>query len=257
MKILNLVLYSDTQDLYEHMKSILDVFYKSYHQNVHTIFYKYSPYIAEEYILDDNILHVKGDESFVPGILQKTLKVFDYIVKSNYYNQFDYIIRSNISTVIDFDLLIRELQKNPVKIYAGGLIHNLQWANPCCGIRDSTHFGTSFANGTSIMFSKEGSKCLVDNQHLIDKSIIDDVAIGIFMKKHVPESYPPKAIGNNAFKTMNTTYLNNEDIPELKNMILSNNNIFYRNRWGDRARKIDIYHMQLITMFIQERNKGI
>jgi hypothetical protein len=44
--------------------------------------------------------------------------------------------------------------------YAGGLIHNLQWANPHCGIHDRTHFGTLFANETFITFSKEGLKYL-------------------------------------------------------------------------------------------------
>ena len=252
MKILNLVLYSDTQNVYIEMKNILDTFYKTYHPNVETIFYKYSSDI-ENISLVDNILHIKGNESFVPGILQKTLKVFEYVVQSDSYNKYDYIVRSNISTVIDFDLFVKELEKNPVKMYAGGLIHNLQWANPHCGIHDRTHFGTLFANGTSITFSKEGLKYLIENQHLIDQSIIDDVAIGIFIKEHVPESYPPNVIGNNAFKTMNTTYLKNDEVKELNNILSIENNIFYRNRWGTRDRRIDIYHMKLITQFIQGR----
>ena len=250
MRILNLVLYSQTQNCYEHMKSIIDHYYKQNGNNIRTIFYKYSN-IESDFLLNDNILHIKGQESFVPGILNKTIKAFEFILQTGIVEEYDYIIRSNISTIINFDLLIKDLENTPLQYYGGGLIHTLKWKDKNAGIVDDQYFGTAFANGTSIMMTKDALEYLINNKELINHNIVDDVAIGIFFMEHKSDCYPPQEIGSYKFKTMNKNYNSTEDIQELKNIVKSNSVIFYRNRWGDRDRMIDIFHMKMITTFLQ------
>ena len=66
--------------------------YYSKFSNVKTIYYKFNEDLINEYDLKDDILIIQGKESFIPGILDKTIKAFQYIV-DNY--TFDYVIRSN------------------------------------------------------------------------------------------------------------------------------------------------------------------
>lgn len=250
MKILNLVLYCDKYEYCRHMKDILAPYYKRSSDNIITIFYQYSSNIDSEFVKEGDMLLIKGEESFVPGILNKTLKTFEYIIQTGLIDDVDYIIRSNVSTVINFDLLMKELKETPLRYYGGGLIHTLRWKDASAGIIDDRYNNTTFANGTSIMMTKNAFHFLMDNKNLIKKNIVDDVAIGIFFKENRPLYYPPQEIGIRKFKTMDTDYNNIEGINELKKIVQSNKYIFYRNRWGNRDRMVDISHMKLITNFI-------
>lgn len=258
MKILNLVLYSETQECYGDMMNVLSSFYNKNSSGssgssdtVRTIYYKYSPTIGSDYVMKDDVLHIKGNESFVPGILNKTLKAFQFVLRTGLIDDFDYIIRSNISTVINFDLLVKELHENPLVYYGGGLIHTLRWRDPNAGIKDDQYCGTSFANGTSIMMTKEALRYLIDNKDLIKKDIVDDVAIGIFFKENQPKYYPPQEVGWKKYLTMDLNYNTIEGKNKLKTIVDSKNFIFYRNRWGQRDRMVDVSHMKLLTHMLQ------
>lgn len=257
MRILNLVLYSETQECYGEMKNILSSFYNKNSSGsdgsdtVRTIYYKYSPTIGSDYVMKDDVLRIKGNESFVPGILNKTLKAFEFVLQTGIMDDFDYIIRSNISTVINFDLLINELRETPLIYYGGGLIHTLRWRDPNAGIKDDEYNGTSFANGTSIMMTKEALRYLIDNKDLIKKDIVDDVAIGIFFKENQPAYYPPQEVGWKKYLTMDLNYNTIEGENKLKTIVDGKQFIFYRNRWGQRDRMVDVSHMKLLTHMLQ------
>ena len=68
--ILHLVLYSD-EDYYNKMYEITRKYYKKFN-NVKTIYYKFSSSIEDNYKLEDDILLIKGNESYIPGVLDKT-----------------------------------------------------------------------------------------------------------------------------------------------------------------------------------------
>lgn len=117
MKILNLVLYSNNH-YFDAMKDLTSTYYKKF-QKVKTLYYKYTPSLQQDILLDEDVLHIKGNESLIPGILLKTLKAFEFAFNMN--EEFDYIIRTNISTVVNFDLLINSL--NPSLYYGGALCY--------------------------------------------------------------------------------------------------------------------------------------
>jgi DNA-binding ferritin-like protein (Dps family) len=240
VKILNLVLYSDNEH-YNNMYCILSNYYKKFN-NVKTYFYKFNNTIENDFELIDDILNIKGTESMVPGVLDKTLKTFKYFEKE--YENYDYVIRSSISTIVDFILLSIELEKNPIEYY--GSSHNicLQWLDYIGGIVDNKYFNTFFASGTNIILSKKGYKLLLDNVNLIDKTIIDDVAIGVLFKNiniHHTNIAPNKFIF--------VPVLN--DINNFNNLI-DKEYIVYRNR-NDVDRNIDVKQMKIITDLLSEK----
>jgi hypothetical protein len=176
-KILHLVLYSGE---YKQMYDATRGFYAA--QNIPTYYYSFSPNISSEYLLQDDQLLIRGTESYLPGILDKTLKALRYFP----LDQYQYIIRSNASTVIDFEPLLDELSRNPVD-YAGSFAHELQWLDTGNGITDRTYWGTRYASGTCIILSRDAATKLLN--HTLDHKVIDDVAIGVAMKQL---GYSPK-----------------------------------------------------------------
>jgi hypothetical protein len=162
MKILHLVLYSK-EEYYDKMKELTSNFYKLYNKNVDTYYYYFDENIKDNYELIENNLKIKGKESWIPGILDKTIKAFKYF--ENKLDNYDYIIRSNISTIIDFNKLLVYLDNSI--IYSSGLVND--W------------YGTKYASGTNIILNKEGTNYLIDNKLKLDMTIIDDVSIGLLM----------------------------------------------------------------------------
>jgi len=202
-KILHLVLFSHDNGAYDMMYQLTRKFYKSF-PNVTTYYYCFNPNIKDVSVHDD-ILYIKGDEGYIPNILDKTIKAFEYF---NTKIDYDYIVRSNISTVIDFNLLTEKIEKD--KPSYGGPYSTLNWLDPNGGIVDKTYFGLKFVTGTSIILSKKLIKKILENKHKINYNIIDDVAIGLLIRDHIP--------------TPITMY--NNDFTEKYN----ENAIFYRNK---------------------------
>jgi hypothetical protein len=250
-KILNLVLYSNSSlehnEGYEIMQEILSKYYKTFEPVVQTIFFKYSD-ISTDYHLENNILHIKGIESLVPGVLEKTLKAFTYVKDW----EFDYIIRSNISTIINFNNLLSELAQNPIQFYGGGKLMNLQWTGG--GITDSTWYGTDFVCGTSIILTKEAIQLITEKQHMIDKTIVDDLAIAIFMRQYKSE-IKPQQFNQALYKTTPCFFTNQGfDMHSMIEFVKSNPDaILYRNRCYN-CRKVDQIQMKIIVDILLENN---
>ncbi len=224
--ILHLVLYSNTLE-YENMYLLTSAYYKKFN-NVITIYYTFSPKYNIITLIDD-ILYIPGNETYLPGILDKTIKAFLYI-DSHY--QYDYIVRSNISTIINFNLLINKLNKINIE-YGGGIINKLKKLDKFNGINNTTYFGTKYISGTTIIFSNKMIKKILLNKDKINYNIIDDASIGIFIKEEFPDIVPIE---------INDFLFIEEDIQDI-NLYLDNI-IFYRNRCIDRKKDID--HMKII-----------
>jgi len=231
IKIIHLVLYSDDK-YYNQMYNITSKYYKKF-TNVKTIYYKF--YDKTELI--DNILTIKGYESYIPGILDKTIKAFDYI--KDY--EFDYIVRSNISTIINFELLINNLNNNID--YAGGvnLYINDSYRDIYNGIIDDRYKNTYYGSGTSIILSKKIFTHILTNKQYIDYNVIDDVSIGFLIKKILPDII---------LYNFSDKFLSFNDI-NIKNNIVTNEIIFYRNR--NITRDIDIENMSYIIKILNNK----
>lgn len=251
LTFLNIIIYSDNNNpdaMYSHMYKIHNQHYNNYKDDkdikIDTYYIKLSEDIDSKYKLQDNVLYVKGKECWTPGILEKTLRAFEYFKTE----QYDYIIRGNINTLIDIKLLAKELLDNPITFYGGGHKRQLAWLGG--GITDDTWFGTEYIEGMSIIFSPDAIDFILSKEHLIRKDIIDDVAIGIFMREHVPDL----KIQEFASRYTNVpAFVSNQNFneEELVNYVRQNKFIFYRNKCC-QYRFIDIIQMDVIHKLLKE-----
>ena len=194
---------------------------------------------------DGNVLYIKGEETFTPGILDKTIKAIEYCVGK--YN-FNYLVRSNISSVIDFNKIpFYKIPQDKIG-YGSTKILKLNWLDQKSGIHDKSYFKTKFASGTNIILNKLGVKYLLDNKKNIDMTIIDDVSIGIIMKKITTpivicnESILTDAISKS--KTCSTFAVNK----------IHKNGSVFRNK--SKSRKWDVTRMKkIVNMVIKNKNE--
>jgi hypothetical protein len=243
IKILNLVLYSsDNGGAYDKMKTTTENFYKKF-ANVKTVYYRYAPDLDKDIELRDNVLYVKGDESYIPGILQKTLETFEFF--RNDLDKYDYVVRSNVSTIIRFDILSDDLKKNPVDYGCA-----VCWGADKVEGHEKLDHNYVFSSGTSIILSSKTVKHIINNKDQIDKTIIDDVSIGKFISEKMPElKMKPvlRSVENNGFNFV-PNYNSDED--KLHDLIKNNKIIFFRNNNDDR--ELDAKQMGIIADFLMK-----
>jgi len=229
------------------MKNIQEKYYSIFEPNIKTYYIKYSKNINnEEYILENNILHINGIESIIPGTLDKTIKALEFFKNIKY----DYLIRSNISTIINFNNLVNELQKNPINFYGGGKIINLQWLGN--GITDVKLFDTLFASGTSIILTNNAVAFIVNNKHLLKYDIVDDVSIAIFMKEYKTDIIHQEV--NKKFFVNTPSFLDQFENPlcNIKSHYENRNIIFFRNK-NNSNREIDLIQMNILISLLLEK----
>lgn len=241
-KILNLVLFSHG-DVYDQMKDLSNEFYKKDNDFVDTIYYTYHPDIQQEYSLEisNHMLYIRGTESYIPGILRKTIKAFEFVptLENLKGETYDYIVRTNISTLVDFDKLEQKLKEDKVD-YASGLVieHDKDWLDPDNGIDDERYAGIPYPSGTSMIFSRKLFNEMYTKFALIDEEVIDDVSIGKLVKLTLPQ-YELTDYSDTFFDGNIINVTGNEDI------------IFYRNK--SNSRNQDLVNMKKINdIFIND-----
>ena len=244
-KIINLILYSldesnnDCEEVtkdgkinctnkFAEMKDILIEHNK--HHNIDHYFYCYKKDMDEDHMITDNMIYIKGNESFIPGILDKTLKALEVI----YNKEYDYIIRSNISTVINYDELYKYLEAGKID-YGGPLYYISNYIDLDAGMteeKNKKYKNCHFVSGCCVVFSKIAIKILIDNQGLINSyGLIDDVAIGIYLHLNHADNVRRQKIGNDSYSFNNKVFK-----PDV---------IMYRNKSDDRSK--DVVNMKMIT----------
>jgi len=235
IRILHLVLYSQN-DAYDKMHDVTSELYKNI-KNMDTYYYCFSPNIQKEYDLSGDILFIKGEETFLPGILDKTLKAFEYF--KDELPKYTYVVRSNISTVIDFVKLKKELVKEEIN-YGGGALITLTSLSASYGVMtDPNWAGTLYSSGTAIVFSSKTIQKMLTQMDSVPREVIDDVALGIYIREKEPE-IKVKDIGK--WHMVPDISKTNDSIDE---MIETNDIIFYRNNNGNRD--LDAQQMKQIA----------
>jgi hypothetical protein len=132
-----------------------------------------------EFDRDAMTIYVKGNETYIPGILNKTVEAIRAIGL-----EYDFVWRTNLSSVLDFDGLLRYCRGlNPLPkeglrcvFYAGytGLADVATNKDIDSNIR--------FASGSGFLLSREAVQYLIDNEALLRRDLIDDVAIGALLE---------------------------------------------------------------------------
>ena len=233
---INLVLFSNDNE-YDNMYDITKKYYSKF-SNVKTIYYQFNEQLIDEYELKDDILFIRGSETYIPGILKKTFSAFQYIDK---HYDFDYVVRSNISTIVDFDLLTDYLQDTHIQ-YGGGFKNSITAG-------DNTHPDLEnliYASGTSILFAKTILKEFLNKKQHVRYDLIDDVSIGLLIRDHLPH-IEPHYIPENRFIFISD---NNGVSSKIVDSIRDKSYIFYRNRQADR--KTDVKQMKIIIEYLSK-----
>jgi hypothetical protein len=160
MKVLMLVISSQTQPVYRHHKAIWETYMKS-HPDIECYFIEFNPSILSP-LLTSNTLFLRGRETY-QGILDKTFRALDYFTRRKHY---DYVIRTNLSSVWIFPKLMRFLETAPrTGLYGGSIGNNQPWP---------------YISGAGITFSWDIVQTLLQNRHLAyANNFIDDVDIGL------------------------------------------------------------------------------
>lgn len=185
--ILLLRIYSENQDKYVKMKSIHDKYTTNRicPDNIDVFYVLSDNTINEDIKLEGNIVKVKGNEGIL-NILGKTIKALEFLCK---YKDYDYIVRSNISTFIHYKKLVEYIDTLPTtNVYTSGIISLIKWKHKSYGVLDK-HKNTFSGSGTGIIMSADVLRDLLSNKEKLDYSVVDDVAIGVYMSEYNTKAY--------------------------------------------------------------------
>jgi hypothetical protein len=210
--------------------------------NIDYYFFTFDEMISDDYQLIDDILYIKGVEGYM-NILDKTIKALHYFINIH-YKKYDYIIRTNISSVFNYTLLHKYIDRLPkTNIYIGGLHFRLDWIDEKFNITEETIqkynlHKLSFFQGTCIILSNDVACFLLKESNKLIYEIIDDVAIGLFIKTYLPSAY--------------LTYINmpTRTIISSENKSYDVNSILYRHKTFDDS--LDIEYITKTYKFVND-----
>lgn len=161
-RIIFLILANDTEH-YLPMQTEWRKYMKS-HQYINCYFIKYHNNENEQEIFcNEDTIYVKGEESLIPGCLDKTLKSIEFLLNNKY--EFDYILRTNLSSVWNlhkfYDLV-------DTIGYHAAAVNDIARNKP-------------FLSGAGLLLSRNTCKLIINNKDEIDYKLIDDLAISWFL----------------------------------------------------------------------------
>ncbi len=196
------------------------------HNTIELVFLRASPLVNEcIYDASTQTLWTPGEETVMPGILNKTKEAIQYYMCQGH---FDYFYRTNLSSLFDYDVMIKYLQENPMDY--GGKLENAfdEW---------------EFASGAGFVLSYHGCQVFLEHFSEMDAEhdLLDDVAIGKIMQKYVAMTYIPR---------ITFSYTEDPDVLD----ILTNDyrDIFHYRCHSDDEHKKTIEYMEKIVKKIRK-----
>ncbi len=162
-KLIILIISSDNEGVYAKMKEMsqiyLDLFKKKenngdfYGNNSwYEYFYiEFNSTIENDFLVEKNTIKIKGNETLMPGLFEKTIKSMKYII-DNF--EFSYLMRTNLSTLLHLENIysfLNLLDQQNLHKYFGGFT-----------IKDVVFTGTDVVSGTGIFASNNVVKYLIE-----------------------------------------------------------------------------------------------
>jgi len=198
-RILNIIIYHPESSHERDMKNILARYLET-QSHVTFYFVAFRPQ-SEEVIEEDHVLYFQGKEGFVPEILNKTMLALRYALSKGDYS---YIVRSNISTIINYRLFPYEaIDKHG---YCSTEVFDVWRLDVPFGIVDERYFKIKYAQGTDIFLSREVAQYLIDHDGELNRTVIDDVAIGILLQPFPIHQLSPRLMYNGSYQPNQFTY---------------------------------------------------
>ena len=168
-KFVFLIIDSDGEACYDINRQIIRSFMHSF-SDIKTLFVRFQPDQTDLIQLEGDTLFCRGTESFIPGVLQKTLIAMDYCLANL---TFDFLIRTNLSTFWDF--------KRLVELYTSLQRSNCVWALV------GNYQGIRYPSGDGIVCSRDVIQTILDHKTELKLDTHDDVAFGILLNTlHIP-----------------------------------------------------------------------
>lgn len=204
-KIVILIMTSPGYEAYNLiMSKYLDNFDIEYY------FYSYSEDVTE-FTISGHQIYIPGKETFIPGILEKTIAVF------RKFSDYDYIIRLNATTFIDLTKVklgnesykkYIDNTKSTTHHYYGYLTSKSLSVNEDYGVTETfikENGSFPFVSGKCIILSNEAVNYFLS--HSINRRVMDDVSIALSLKSQYPI-------------TFNQSFCNIETVKENPNSIM-------------------------------------
>ena len=212
IKVLNLILYSDTEDgSYQQMRDAQNAYLKNMQEQPHhcitgatSVLYFYCFYTfttsfeifpngstnTPVYMPDSHMLYIYGTETIIPGILDKTLQALQWAHDTFKEEGYDYIVRSNVSTIVNFNVLhfyllaAHSATSTPLDFGGPRIYTGFQPYAPS-GMIDRNYelyHDHAFIFGACMIFSQRGTVYLLAHRsELLSYTLVDDAAIGVFL----------------------------------------------------------------------------
>lgn len=187
------------------------------------IIFVYNKYPKNINIQQNNILCFNNEESYIPGILKKTINAFIEIQKKYKYN---YVLRTNISSFFIIDNLLKIKKKlNTINLYSGFL---------------GDYGDFQFVSGAGIWLSSDIIDIIINNKNNLNYNLPDDIAIALLLK-----SFHKKNLKR--FDIIYPNQFENKDIMNVFQNIIKSKQYHIRIKHdSDRINK-DIYYFKLFT----------
>lgn len=121
-KLLVLIIDSENLPVYKQLRKIWRSYMHYNPEQVESYFIRGNPNLSRSHIIENDIIWSKTQESYIPGILNKTILSLEAMIPR--INDFDYILRTNLSSFYVFPRLLKVLNKSPRSrfILSGGFV---------------------------------------------------------------------------------------------------------------------------------------
>jgi hypothetical protein len=166
MKIINLIITNSSGNLYPALMRQWRR-YMNLNSNIKSFFIEMKSELNVDHIITDDSIILKGNESYVPGIYEKTLRAIKICLELPEFNHVNYFIRTNISSFWIWDRLLKFIESLPTENYAGsGLVmenRDRLWNSP---------------HGSNMILTRDVVKILINNYNHEYRKEADDIAIG-------------------------------------------------------------------------------
>lgn len=184
LKTLILIIATDNLNAYKELQKVWEAYMNKDPDHFEVYFMRADPELKESFSVKRNEITVKTEESFVPGIVNKTIMSLEAMASR--LDEFDYVIRTNLSSFFPFDNLLKYLNKLPREnCYAGIALYQPKEL----GLPPGFDL-VPFVSGAGIIWSKDVAKMLIDGHaeyNVYKKDTPDDVFLGLFFQeKKVP-----------------------------------------------------------------------
>ena len=175
-KVLVLIIASDGNEAFIELQKIWRCYMDHDPEHFEVYFIRGNPDLPTPSLIEGKNLYVRCEESYVPGITQKTILSMEAMLPR--LHEFDFVLRTNLSSFFVFPRLIEYIKTLPRNsCFAGVQLYIWNAKNSCF---------VNFVSGTGIFLSPDLVEMLVEEKETVlslDPEMPDDMLLGWFFQR--------------------------------------------------------------------------